>query len=768
MPPVARFASLYAAGLWAGFVAAPRLAIALGAGALGAALLIRRAVPWRAALLAAAAAGLAQGAEGGARRRAACAARWLPGRHAAVVRLADAPDPRGLATAVVRHAPEGCAGWLPLRLAPGAARSGATLVVVGQLARGGALRVEHLRVLDHPRSWRFALRDRVADRIARLYGPRAPLVDALVLARRGAVDPRLRADFAASGLAHLLAISGLHVGIIAGWLVLAARAAGVRRRGWVVAVAGTWSYVGLLGFPAPATRAAAFVAIHAVARLRQRHPARTGVLAVAVLTVLLVDPSAVTDVGAWLSVAAVWGTGAATALLGRKRRAVRRLLAASLGATLATAPITAYAFGAVAPVGVLANLAAVPLAGIAVPAVFGSLVLGALAPGAGLALALVERVAALGAALPAGHVTGDPGVRFALPWIGLLAAAAWWVWRRPTWLVAGRRLAGVAAIAAWIVALGGVRARDRGYAGLSIYVLAVGQGDAIALRSPAGRWVLVDAGPRIGGEDAGRRVVVPFLRRHGVRALDAIVLSHGDADHLGGVPAVLARVPVGMVLEPGQPLGTGLYLEYLGAVDRSGARWWAARAGDTLELDGVRLALLHPAPEWLRRETRANENSLVVRVSYGAFDALLTGDAGWPAESALAGRVGRIELLKVGHHGSRGSTRPAWVAELQPRVAVVSVGRNRYGHPAPEVLARLARAGVAVYRTDAGGTVTIRSDGRYFDVVQGSPNPVLERLLCLVRDWSPSRASSSSRNACTPRPRGSSPTSFTTWPSPPR
>jgi competence protein ComEC len=231
----------------------------------------------------------------------------------------------------------------------------------------------------------------------------------------------------------------------------------------------------------------------------------------------------------------------------------------------------------------------------------------------------------------------------------------------------------------------------------------------------------------------------------------------------------MERLPVGLVLEPGQPVATPLYQEYLGAADRVGVRWHAARAGDTLVIDSVRIVVLHPADAWMRRETDLNENSVVVRVSYRSFDALLTGDAGWPAESALAGRVGPVELLKVGHHGSAGGTRLPWLREVTPRVAVVSAGRgNRYGHPAPEVLARLAGAGIPVYRTDRGGTVTIRSDGRYFVVSQGDRGAFLARLSCTVRDWLPSRASSSSRSGCTPRPPGSSPTSYTTWPSPPR
>jgi competence protein ComEC len=767
MPPVAQTTVAFAAGLWVGrALFLPWVVIGL---VLAGAVPLRWRAPWGATLLVIAAVGGAHGRWVAEREHASCASRWSAGRHAAIVRLADAPSGRGMADAVVRHAPEGCGGRVRLRMPAGAARSGATLVVVGGYTPGGALRAERVRVLGTRRALRFVVRDAVARRSGELFGDRAPLIDALVLDRRGDVDPRLRAEFTASGLAHILAISGLHVGIVAAWLALLGRALGLGRRApWLGAV-GVWVYTFLLGFPAPATRAAGFVAIAVLARARQRHPPASAVLAVAVLVVLAIDPAAVTQAGAWLSVAAIWGTIETAALLrrGKRRGAVVELVTSSAGAVLTTAPITAYVFGQVALAGLVTNLVAIPLAGVIVPGVLASLVAGPiLAAGTGVALAALERVAAVGARLPFGVVAGEPGVAFAAPWAVGLVAAVWLVRRRPTWPVVLRRALLALAVVSWAATARDWLARDR-YKGFTLHVLAVGQGDAIALRSPSGRWALVDAGPRTTRGDAGRSVVAPFLRRQGVRSLDFVVVSHGDADHLGGVPSVLSAVPAALVLEPGQPLGTDLYGEYLRVVDQTGASWRAARDGDTLRWDGVRIEVLHPSAAWVRREARPNENSVVLRVSYGEFDAVLSGDAGLPVESLLVGRLPQVELLKVGHHGSAGSTGAPWLTALGPRVAVISVGANGYGHPAPGVLARLAERGVTVFRTDRGGTVTVRTDGRYLGVDQGGRSP-LGRMACRVLDWLPSRASSSSRSGCSPRPPGNSPTSFTTWPSPPR
>lgn len=768
MPPVAWFTLLFAAGLFAGRLVVPPWWIPLCIGAV--AVVVGRRAPWPAILGLAAGVGMWHGTLSAAHEAEGCAATWTRGRRVAIVRLGDAPDARGLAEAHVRHAPEGCGGRLRIRMANGAVPSGATLVLVGTHIPGAALRVERFRQLGQARPVRFRMRDRVARRIASLYGPRAPLVDALVLGRRGDIDPQVRAEFVAAGLAHLLAISGLHVGIIAAWLVLTGRVLGLGFRAPWVSVVGVWAYVLMLGFPAPATRAATFVAVGALARLRQRHPRAGAVLAVAVLVVLVFDSDAVTQAGAWLSVAAVWGTGEAAGMVRRLKRSrpAVQLLAASAGAVLATAPITAHVFGQVSLAGLVTNLVAVPLAGITVPGVFGSLLGGGLlAGGAGITLMLLERVAAMGARMPFGSIAGDPGVVFAAPWAVLLGCSLWLVRRRPTVPVAGRRAGALLAAGIWAMLARDVWTRDR-YDGLSLYVLAVGQGDAIALRSPHGRWMLVDAGPRSDRHDAGRQVVVPFLRRQGVRSLDVLAVTHGDADHVGGAVAVLAAVPAAVVLEPGQPLGSLPYREFLEAVDVTGAAWHAARRGDTIDWDGVSLEVLHPTEPWVDREVRPNENSLVFRVTYGRFDALLTGDAGLPVEALLLGSVAQVEVLKVGHHGSAGSTGPRFLAEVGPKVALISVGANGYGHPAPEVLSRLRERGIPTYRTDRDGMVTVRSDGMYFEVLQDHSHSWFARFLCLLRDSSPLRASSSIRSGCSPRPPGSLPTSFTTWPSPPR
>jgi competence protein ComEC len=277
--------------------------------------------------------------------------------------------------------------------------------------------------------------------------------------------------------------------------------------------------------------------------------------------------------------------------------------------------------------------------------------------------------------------------------------------------VAVHRWACAAAIGLWVPLTAALAPAPHSDGRLTLHFLDVGQGDAAAIRTPAGRFVVVDAGPRTDRTDAGRRVVAPFLARQRAGRLAALVISHAHADHLGGATAVLDRFPADVVLEPGVFFDDPEYARFLGEIAAAGLAWRRGRPGDTFIVDGVRFSLLHPDTAWSGWGEDLNEDSLVLLVEYGRFRALFSGDAGLPAERHLAGRIGRVSVLKVGHHGSRGATGDNWLAELRPQVAVVSVGTNKYGHPAPEALARLARAHPDLRRTDRDGTVSVVTDG---------------------------------------------------------
>lgn len=686
-----------------------------------------------------------------------CAARLPLGERTMLVRTID---PGHGAGRVVFPDLE-CVGAVAARWPSSAAvPAGMTVAVTARwLPRPGRLgRPEGLlliRRLDAARGnpgWLDRSRTAVAEATARLFGDRAGLVDALIAGRRGGIDREVREQFVGAGMVHLLAISGFHVGLLAGWIIVLLRLGSVpARHAEPIAALVALCYAWWLGWPAPATRAAALVATAVLARRRQRAVRPDGLLGTSALVVMLVEPWSIVDLGAWLSFSAVAGVLWAVRWVRRAwpdRASWREPLAVSIGATLATAPIAALTIGRVATIGPIVNLVAIPLVAVTIPALLVAVVTVAIAPSTAAAFAAsgsvllgaLEWLARNASTLPGAAGPADPGWHAALPWLAA-AATAWWATRGGSVpREALRRVAWGTSLFVWwpLVATSPHRAVDPDR--LTLHFLDVGQGDATAIRTPGGHWVVVDAGPADDRHDAGARVVTPFLERSGARRIALLVVSHGHRDHVGGAAHLVERWPVDLAIDPGEPFDEAGYLGWLERLSRRGVRWRTVVAGETWQLDGVQFRVLHPARGWSGAGRDLNEDSIVLEVRHGAFTALLGGDAGLPAESAFVPLLGQVDLLKVGHHGSRGATGVPLLARAQPRVAVVSSGRNRYGHPAPEALARLAAAGVAVLRTDREGTVSVSTDGRTFTVRGGrtvatldARDPISEAKPCCTR-----------------------------------
>ena len=241
---------------------------------------------------------------------------------------------------------------------------------------------------------------------------------------------------------------------------------------------------------------------------------------------------------------------------------------------------------------------------------------------------------------------------------------------------------------------------------LVVTFLDVGQGSSALVRLPNGRNVLIDGGPRDGGAER-----VSDLQRLGVEHLDAVVISHADEDHGGGLIDVIGSVPVSAVYDSGYPHTTQTYSDLLDAVEASGARYIETRTGEIIDLDPeVSMEFLYP--DELGEGT--NESSLALRLDYENFAAQFVGDLGFEEEEALlaSGRLSPVTLLEVGHHGSATSSSSEFLSTLSPEIGVVQVGEdNSYGHPAQEALSRLAAADVEVYRTDRQGEIAVRTDG---------------------------------------------------------
>jgi competence protein ComEC len=592
------------------------------------------------------------------------------------------------------------------------------------------------------RSVRRTVRTAAARRLrARLPADVDATARALLLAERDELPASLRRRFADAGLAHLLAISGLHVGIVAG-LVLALSMPFVRGRNlYPVTAAIVGLYVAVLGAPTPAMRASLLFTGWAAARFAGR-PVRGADLLGAVALVFLVSrPATILEPGFRLSFAGFAGVSIAPAAMrtittrrriaghppaGPGRRLARGLGTALLGtgAFLATAPFSALHFGRVAPVSVVSNLAGSPVVALSIWGLTGTLLPDPLgtwfARGATVCLRILHFAVGWFGNWTPGHLeSAPPSPETWLAWLIGVARLA----RAARGVPPARTVVSAAILLSLCLGQPVTRLLQQRNTGL-LCTLSVGQGDAAILRTFEGRWLVFDGGPdRKAG--AGREEVAAALRRRGARSVALVVLSHPDLDHIGGLPGLLSSVPVGGVLDTADPLPRAPYARLLAVADEAGVPWLVARPGARIQVDDAEVLVLGPDPATDgRREGRVltgNQTSLVVRVELAGFRYLNPGDATAVEEKAILRSWSpeslRADLLKVGHHGSRTSTTPAWLSVVRPTVAVISSGHgNRYGHPHPEVVARLDDAAIpVVWRTDRRGSlcIEIRRDGTW-------------------------------------------------------
>jgi competence protein ComEC len=563
------------------------------------------------------------------------------------------------------------------------------------------------------------IRRRAENGVGARLGPElSALASGMVLGQDERIPRDMVAQFQASGLAHLIAVSGQNVTLLAILALPVLGALGVGRRGRLIGVLGLIAlYVPLTGAGPSIMRAGAMGAAGTVAQLAGRPASRWYALLLACVFTLAIDPRAWLDVGWQLSFAAVVGI---FCLGPHLRRAFRRFpdflaegAALTVAATLATAPLLAFQFERVSLVSLLANLIVLPavapimwlgmlsaLAGqvsIDAAALLNALngfclaYLAAIArwsggmPGAVLSFKLESPLALAASYLvPMAVVAGVVLVRRSLPQESVLVRC------RAAIAVATLLLT---AFAVWLcVELKGQRTPGR----FTVSFLDVGQGDSTLLQTPEQAAVLVDAGPR-------EADVVSKLRAEGVRSLDLVVLTHSQADHQGGFEAVLEDLPVRFLLDGGRH--DALHERILALARSRGTRILTARAGMVLRFGRLRVRVLSPSGSDSGLD-EPNQRSVVALASYRGLDTLLTADA----ESDVTGtlRIPKVELLKVAHHGSRDSGLPSLLRQLRPELAVVEVGaQNPYGHPDKRTVATLESLVPRVFRTDRDGEVKV-------------------------------------------------------------
>ena len=591
--------------------------------------------------------------------------------------------------------------------------------------------------------------------------PEASLGQALLLGMRNTIPDEVLNDFRETGTSHLLAISGLHIGILMALVLpVSARVFGRRRSLYlIVPLVAMWLYAVLAGLSPSVVRASIMGTVYLAALALGRPKSILPALGLAATVMVAVSPNILWSVSFQLSFAAMAGIATLADPMSRKlqdlfgvlheegsssRLPVRALTGAvgtSAAAILATLPLTAIYFQQVSFVGLPTTLVTLPMLPFAL--VFHALaaVLGLVFDPLGTAFGWIAwgattyivQVVHLAAKLPvASFETGRIAPALVLGYYGV--GAAWFIGHRSGVLAnvtsrvqsneisrAGFSVAtkwtampmGLAAALIWTAALTNEDGR------LHVVFEDVGNGDSVLIISPSGRQVLVDGGPD--AQDATRLLgrVLPFWDR----SLDVVVLTHGHTDHLTGLLDVLQRYDVRHIVEREAHYPTPDYQSWRQAVQNEDATTAEAQADQLIDLgDGVTVEVLHPLETLMTgTESDLNNASIVLRVVYGDVSFLLTGDIFVDAEREMLSRGVNVHstVLKIPHHGSRSSSSREFIEQVQPSVAVISVGAdNRFGHPHAETLEVLGRYApeARVMTTSDHGAIRFVTDGTKLSV----------------------------------------------------
>lgn len=578
-----------------------------------------------------------------------------------------------------------------------------------------------------------SIRQNILTRIDRLFlEQEASLAKALFIGYKKELTDETRQAFSRAGLSHIMAVSGMHVGFIVApfWLLIPWlwRWKWGKWVGLVMLTLLLFSYAGITGFSASVNRASIMAWLLTYGKLFQKLRHSVNLLAVAALILLLVRPSNLFDVGFQLSFSAVMiivlVMPEAQRLISPRYRYNRigglmTIVLISVIVQIGLFPILAAYFGEFSVMGPIANALVVPLLGFVVPV--------------GLLLSV------MGDWLGSVAMYASTAIGWALRWIGEVAATAggtsWSYikvdgispWLFPVWLVIVLVVAAIRIpqirwklyillLLCANVLLADILLKKAHNNRLTFTALDVGQGDAIHIKTPSGKNILVDAGRWSPGGNSGERTIIPYLKHRQVKVLDAIILSHPHADHIGGMPDLMRDIPIKAIYQSSHPYDSRLFEHYMFLADSLKIPVQTVSAGDMINIDpSIRIFVLGPDAQ-SSGSGNINNASVSFRLDYSETSFLFTGDAEERQERRLLNRYGDFldtDFLKTGHHGSKTSSSLPFINRVTPDITVTSVAfRNRFGHPHLSSVNTLATSGAKNYFTSLSGALIFTTDGK--------------------------------------------------------
>ena len=585
--------------------------------------------------------------------------------------------------------------------------------------------VQLVRAGRGPLIWTDSLRNRAED-LTRQVLPEAEaaILLGMIWGGRAGMDDQQYEDFQNTGIVHIFSVGGLHVGFLLLFISILAALAGLGHRGrFVVGIAALLAYGTMVAWPPPVIRAVLMGVLGLVAYLSGRENGLVNALSIAGIVMLLVNPASLFDLSFQLTMLA---TGGLAYLFPRLRSLlpgsswIKDIALIPVCAEIAILPLIAYHFNIFTPCSLLTNIATTYLAGAAVIlgftasilAPFSSALAALFLQPAGMFIDLILAVVDWIKDLPGAYLhVASPSVVQIWLYYTVIALASLSL-QRASLRKMFKPALGILLI--WLIVLvlpAGFHDKEE----LEMVFIDVGQGDSILIKTPGGRFMLVDGGgsPFF---DVGGKVVLPYLHHRGIRSLDLVISTHPDIDHVQGLVKVVDAIPVRQL---GIPAAMAADEDYRSLRDLAAKKNIPAlylQAGKSLQVEkGMQVDILNPPRQ--AGGDDVNEESVVLRIQYGNFTSLLTGDVSAARLALMGDRADPVTVLKIPHHGSKGSLARDFYQKVDPDWAVISAGAdNPFGHPHPLVVTALQESGARILRTDLQGAITISSNGSEYQI----------------------------------------------------